>query len=82
MARGGTQRGQRRLPAGQLGETAGDVEHLGDASRVDLVDRDAELIELGKRETMLFDTDTRVEGDPRREERLLWSVAPYIKPGG
>lgn len=38
--------------------------------------------ELDRRLTMLFDTDTRVAGDPRREERLLWSVAPYIKPGG
>ncbi len=31
---------------------------------------------------MIFDTDTRLVADPRREERLLWSVAPYIKPGG
>jgi para-nitrobenzyl esterase len=31
---------------------------------------------------MVFDGDTRVVYDPRREERLLWSVAPYIKPGG
>jgi para-nitrobenzyl esterase len=38
--------------------------------------------ELEKRATMLFDIDTRVGNDPRREERLLWSVAPYIKPGG
>ncbi|MDF7775383.1 carboxylesterase/lipase family protein [Sphingomonas sp. AOB5] len=38
--------------------------------------------DLEKRLTMIFDTDTHVEGDPRREERLLWSVAPYIKPGG
>jgi para-nitrobenzyl esterase len=38
--------------------------------------------ELDRRLTMLFDTDTHVAGDPRREERLLWSVAPYIKPGG
>jgi para-nitrobenzyl esterase len=38
--------------------------------------------DLDRRATMLFDTDTRVEKDPRREERLLWSVAPYIKPGG
>ena len=38
--------------------------------------------ELSKRQTMLFGTNTRVEDDPRQEERLLWSVAPYIKPGG
>ena len=37
---------------------------------------------LEARQTMIFDTDTRVVADPRREERLLWSVAPYIKPGG
>ena len=38
--------------------------------------------DLDRRETMIFDTQTRVVSDPRREERLLWSVAPYIKPGG
>lgn len=38
--------------------------------------------DLDSRATMLFDSDTRVVDDPRREERLLWSVAPYIKPGG
>lgn len=37
---------------------------------------------LDRRQTMIFDTDTRVVSDPRRDERLLWSVAPYIKPGG
>ncbi|WP_423602004.1 carboxylesterase/lipase family protein [Sphingomonas sp. MS122] len=37
---------------------------------------------LEERRTMIFDIDTRVMSDPRREERLLWSVAPYIKPGG
>ncbi|WP_079247145.1 carboxylesterase/lipase family protein [Sphingomonas turrisvirgatae] len=37
---------------------------------------------LDQRRTMIFDADTRVVSDPRREERLLWSVAPYIKPGG
>lgn len=37
---------------------------------------------LEQRQTMIFDTDTRVVRDPRREERMLWSVAPYIKPGG
>jgi len=38
--------------------------------------------DLDTRRTMIFDTDTRVVSDPRHEERLLWSVAPYIKPGG
>jgi para-nitrobenzyl esterase len=37
---------------------------------------------LEQRQTMIFDADTRVVSDPRRQERLLWSVAPYIKPGG
>lgn len=37
---------------------------------------------LDRRDTMIFDTDTRIVRDPRRAERLLWSVAPYIKPGG
>ncbi|MCP3733004.1 carboxylesterase/lipase family protein [Sphingomonas sp. MG17] len=37
---------------------------------------------LDQRRTMIFDSETRVVSDPRREERLLWSVAPYIKPGG
>ncbi|MGN6818435.1 MAG: carboxylesterase/lipase family protein [Sphingomonas sp.] len=38
--------------------------------------------ELDRRLTMIFDDAPRVVGDPRRGERLLWSVAPYIKPGG
>lgn len=38
--------------------------------------------DLDTRRTMVFDSDTRMVSDPRREERLLWSVAPYIKPGG
>ena len=37
---------------------------------------------LDRRATMIFDADVRVEDDPRREERLLFAVAPYIKPGG
>ena len=37
---------------------------------------------LDRRATMIFDTDTREVDDPRREERLLFAVAPYIKPGG
>ncbi|MEP9400506.1 carboxylesterase/lipase family protein [Sphingomonas sp. VNH70] len=37
---------------------------------------------LPTRATMMFDRDPRVENDPRRDERLLFAVAPYIKPGG
>ncbi|RZM01712.1 MAG: carboxylesterase/lipase family protein, partial [Sphingomonas sp.] len=38
--------------------------------------------DLDRRATMIFDRACRVENDPRREERLLFAVAPYIKPGG
>lgn len=38
--------------------------------------------DLARRGTMIFDRQVRVEDDPRREERLLFAVAPYIKPGG
>ncbi|AHE55670.1 carboxylesterase/lipase family protein [Sphingomonas sanxanigenens] len=38
--------------------------------------------ELTQRPTMIFDRQVRIQNDPRREERLLFSVAPYIKPGG
>ncbi|MGP7794707.1 carboxylesterase/lipase family protein [Sphingomonas sp. CLY1604] len=38
--------------------------------------------DLARRPTMIFDRRVRVEDDPRREERLLFAVAPYIKPGG
>ena len=38
--------------------------------------------DLHRRPTMIFDRRLRVEDDPRREERLLFAVAPYIKPGG
>ncbi|MCI4591880.1 carboxylesterase/lipase family protein [Sphingobium sp. BYY-5] len=37
---------------------------------------------LDQRPTMIFDRTVRIENDPRREERLLFAVAPYIKPGG
>ena len=37
---------------------------------------------LDRRPTMIFDSEVRIENDPRREERLLFAVAPYIKPGG
>ena len=38
--------------------------------------------DLVRRSTMIFDQVVRMEDDPRREERLLFAVAPYIKPGG
>jgi para-nitrobenzyl esterase len=38
--------------------------------------------DLNTRATMIFDRQLGIESDPRREERLLLSVAPYIKPGG
>ncbi len=38
--------------------------------------------DLARRATMIFDRQIRVESDPRRDERLLFAVAPYIKPGG
>jgi para-nitrobenzyl esterase len=37
--------------------------------------------ELQRRETMMFDVATRVESDPRGEERRFFGVAPYIQPG-
>lgn len=37
--------------------------------------------ELNKRETMMFDVMTRVESDPRGEERRFFGAAPYIQPG-
>jgi para-nitrobenzyl esterase len=37
--------------------------------------------DLARRETMMFDVTTRVESDPRGEERRFFGVAPYIQPG-
>ena len=37
--------------------------------------------DLGTRQTMIFDTDSRVESDPRRWERELFARVPYIQPG-
>lgn len=36
---------------------------------------------LKRRETMIFDTVSRVENDPRRWERDLFARMPYIQPG-
>jgi len=38
--------------------------------------------DLARRATMIFDRTCRIENDPRHEERLLFEVAPYVKPGG
>lgn len=38
--------------------------------------------DLQHRATMIFDRLCRIENDPRREERLLFEAAPYVKPGG
>ncbi|WP_076069670.1 carboxylesterase/lipase family protein [Sphingomonas montana] len=37
---------------------------------------------LDRRTTMLFDRTVRTQDDPRRAERMLFAVAPYVKPGG
>ena len=37
--------------------------------------------ELDRRSTMIFDVASRMENDPRGEERRLFAVAPYLKPG-
>ena len=37
--------------------------------------------ELDRRSTMIFDVASRTENDPRGEERRLFAVAPYLKPG-
>ena len=36
---------------------------------------------LKRRETMIFDTESRVESDPRRWEREVFARIPYIQPG-
>lgn len=37
--------------------------------------------ELATRETMMFDVATRVQPDPRGEERRFFGIAPYIQAG-
>ncbi len=37
--------------------------------------------ELAQRPAMIFDTETRVELDPRRRERLLFAPVAYLQPG-
>lgn len=36
---------------------------------------------LPARETMIFDTNSRVVNDPRREEREFFARVPYVQPG-
>jgi para-nitrobenzyl esterase len=36
---------------------------------------------LDRRPTLIFDLQPRMQDDPRREERLLFSVAPFVKQG-
>lgn len=36
---------------------------------------------LPQRATMIFDTASRVENDPRRAERELFAKVPYVQPG-
>lgn len=36
---------------------------------------------LPERATMIFDTQSRIENDPRRAERELFAAVPYIQPG-
>jgi para-nitrobenzyl esterase len=36
---------------------------------------------LAKRQTMIFDRESRVENDPRKWERELFARVPYIQPG-
>lgn len=37
--------------------------------------------DLPRRATMIFDTDSRIENDPRRWQRELFARAPYVQPG-
>ena len=39
------------------------------------------VYDLGKRRTMIFDSESRVENDPRKWERELFARVPYIQPG-
>jgi len=36
---------------------------------------------LTNRETMVFDSDTRLENDPRGDERRFFAGVPYVQPG-
>ena len=36
---------------------------------------------LPERATMIFDVDSRIENDPRADERRLFQTAPFLKQG-
>jgi para-nitrobenzyl esterase len=36
---------------------------------------------MQNRETMVFDIPTRLENDPRGEERKIFEKVPYVQPG-
>ena len=36
---------------------------------------------LPQRGTMIFDSESHIENDPRREQRELFARVPYIQPG-
>lgn len=69
----------RRL-AGQMADAFIALARTGDPNNRSIPDWPQ--FDLDQRPTMIFDREVRVENDPRREERLLFAVAPYIKPGG
>ena len=78
-ARTGNGRDARRL-AGQMADAFIRLARTGDPNGSGLPDWPQ--YDLSRRETMIFDRACRVAADPRRDERLLFAVAPYIKPGG
>ena len=78
-SRTGTGAEARRL-AGQMADAFIALARTGNPNRSGLPDWPHYNLE--NRPTMIFDTQLRIENDPRREERLLFAVAPYIKPGG
>ncbi|WIW90586.1 carboxylesterase/lipase family protein (plasmid) [Sphingobium sp. V4] len=78
-ARTGTGPDPRRL-AGQMADAFVALARTGTPCHRGMPDWPQFILE--QRATMIFDRNVRVENDPRREERLLFAVAPYIKPGG
>lgn len=78
-ARTGNDAGAQRL-AGQMADAFIRLARNGDPNGAGLPAWPQ--YDLARRRTMIFDRQVRVEDDPRREERLLFAVAPYIKPGG
>jgi para-nitrobenzyl esterase len=75
----GTSREARKL-AGRMADSFLALARTGDPNNVAIPPWPR--FDLDRRPTMIFDRDVRIEDDPRREERLLFSAVPYIKPGG